>query len=256
VGIGIKNPLIFAGVLTGIKAALRSVLPNGVTWEPMEPAYKGVNIVRIQATREGVANFMAVGEEKEPFLPAVYYALVDGGWYVSLTESAIKQIIDDSVARKEGKAVPKGEKVDVNSSLYVSSNAAKHMGGVLRAYLEWETRKRALDNEPLLYLFYRTGLATPETPAAQLQETARRFLGYAPVSPDGADYCYDPATDEVTNSRHGTLRQPRANLDLAAASPVETLLQQLRTIRADLRFREDGIHTTITLERKETNGQR
>lgn len=259
VGLHIKNPLVFAGVLTGLKTMVKSVLPNGVTWEPMEPAYKGVSIVRIQATREGVANFMNVGEEKDPFLPAIYYVLSDGGgFYASLTESAIKQIIDidDSVARKEGKAPVKGEKVDVNNALYVSPEAAKHMGGVIRAYLEAETRKRALDNEPLLYLFYRAGLATPETPAAELQETARRFLGYVPVSPDGADYRYDPATDEVKNSRHGTLRQPKANLDLAAGSPVETLLQQLRTIRADLRFREDGIHTTITLEHKEMTGRR
>src|SRR6266540_6623938 len=33
-------------------------------------------------------------------------------------------------------------------------------------------------------------------------------------------------------------------------APLTRLLEQLRSIRADLRFREDGIHTVLTIERQ------
>jgi hypothetical protein len=38
----------------------------------------------------------------------------------------------------------------------------------------------------------------------------------------------------------------------ADSSPLNQLLETLRSVRADLRFREDGIHTVLTLERTKT----
>jgi hypothetical protein len=71
-----------------------------------------------------------------------------------------------------------------------------------------------------------------------------------PVSPDETRYFLDVRTAEVVNARHGSLRQPRLHRDLDERSQLAALLEQLRTVRADLRFREDGVHTTVTLERK------
>ena len=53
----------------------------------------------------------------------------------------------------------------------------------------------------------------------------------------------------MSNQRQGTLRTPKLNPAVDAASPAGQLLQQLTSIRADLRFREDGVHTTVTLRK-------
>ncbi len=77
-----------------------------------------------------------------------------------------------------------------------------------------------------------------------------RYLGFVPVSPDGAAYVYDPRTDEIRNSRHGSLRQPRLHAALEDSSALGRLLDQFRTLRVDLRFREDGVNTVLTIERR------
>ena len=50
VGVDIKNPLVFAGVLTALRAAVMNAAPNMVTWETLPDKHKDVSIVRIQAT--------------------------------------------------------------------------------------------------------------------------------------------------------------------------------------------------------------
>jgi hypothetical protein len=52
------------------------------------------------------------------------------------------------------------------------------------------------------------------------------------------------------NARHGSLRQPVLRAGLDAGSPLAQLLEEFRALRADLRFREDGIHTVVTVERR------
>jgi hypothetical protein len=69
------------------------------------------------------------------------------------------------------------------------------------------------------------------------------------VSPDGAAYLYDRRLDEVTNRRHGSWRQPQLRPTLAVNAPLRAILEEFKTLRIDLRFREDGIHTTLTWER-------
>jgi hypothetical protein len=253
-GVSIRNPLVFAGVLAAAKKTLQDVLPGAITWEPMEPAYKGVSIVRIQATENGMIG-QEINRNRKPqeaaVTPSVYYALVDGVWYVSLSDIPLKELIDQSVSRREGKEPErKGEKVEVNNSLYVAPGAADKAGDFLRAYLEWESHKRALANSPILYALYHSGLLAEDAKEEPIRTAALRFLGYIPVSPDGAAYSYDPKTDVVANRRHGSLRQPVMHGALEKDAPLNRLLEQLRTIRADLRFREDGIHTVLTIERE------
>jgi hypothetical protein len=100
-----------------------------------------------------------------------------------------------------------------------------------------------------------------------------RYLGYVPVSPDGALFDYDPKTDEVSNRRHGSPARPvylspdlvnpqavvkwpapslaGSRTESKAASPTGQLLDQFRTLRVDVHFREDGLHTVLTLEQNE-----
>jgi hypothetical protein len=213
-------------------------------------------MVRVQATPNGEVNkFFNDPDkpEKDPFTPSLYYALIDGGWYLSVTDAALRDIIDQTEAQNQRKKEParKGQAVDINSSLYLAPGAASpKLRGLLRFYLEAASHEQAMANTPVWYAFYRGGVidanATPEGMAA----TARRYLGYVPVSPEGAAYAYDAKTDEVVNARHGSLRRAVRHRGVEEMSPLGLLVEEIQRVRADLRFREDGVQTTLTIERK------
>jgi hypothetical protein len=251
VGVQIRNPLIFAGVLTALRTSLFNAAPGTATWEPMEPEYKGIKIVRIQATRQGLEMVDRGGEKKkEPFLPAVYYAMVNGVWYASLQEQPIKDMIDRAEARKKQPPNPKTDTRQINSAVYVSPAAATAAKDFIRGYVEKEVHHRALANAPVWYAFQRTGLLAGKDSEAARQAVLFHYLGYVPLSPDGAAYLFDPRTDEMTNVRHGSLRRPTQKTILDPDSPLGHLLDKTRDIDADLRFREDGVHTTVTIRRQ------
>jgi hypothetical protein len=245
VGVQVKNRLVFSAFLTAVRAAVMDTLPDGIDWEPMKPAYKGVTLVRIRA--KGGLPGELVG--KDGTAPAIYYALVEDGWYASLSEASLKELIDRAVERKEGKAAPTKEAVPVNVSLYVSPKAAVVAKGFLRFYLEWETHKRTLDNLGQLLPLYRAGLLAPEAPSEKVEQVAQHFLGFAPVSADLVTFQFDSKRQEVINRRHGSVRQPRLNPGVEPNSPLGRLLEEFRSIRADLRFQEDGVNTVITFDR-------
>jgi hypothetical protein len=263
IGVEVRQPLVLAGLLGTVRASVLAALPGEVTWGAKEPAYKGVSIVRIEA-RPGrkMAGKMAgaleamEGKGKKPFSLALHYAMIDGAFYLSLTEEALKAQIDASAARHEGKGpAGEGEPVPINSSLYVAPGAAVQAGDALRMLLEHEVRQRALANAPILYALFRTGLVGAKNPEAEVQAAALNYLGFVPVSPDGEPYAYEPKTDEVVNRRHGSPRQPRPHAAMAKTSPLGQFLEQVQSLRADLRFREDGVHTVLTLQRKPPGGQ-
>jgi hypothetical protein len=185
---------------------------------------------------------------KESFRPALYYALVDGGWYVSPRVECVKSVIDRAAARKGGKG-PRGKAVPVNSSLYLAPRAAKKAGGFVGLYLERQTHEQALAGAPVWYALHRCGVVSAKGSEKARQDAVFRLLGFVPVSGDGAPYSYEARTDEVVNRRHGSLRRPRLHGGPAEGSPPARLLRDLRTLRVDLRFREDGVHTMLTGER-------
>src|SRR5207244_514045 len=102
----------------------------------------------------------------------------------------------------------------------------------------------------ILHPLYRTGLLAKDASDADLRAKAFRWLGFIPVSPDGAAYRYDAKVNEVVNERHGSLRNPLMHAAPADGSLIAQLLEQLQTLRADFRFREDGVQTVLTMERK------
>jgi hypothetical protein len=83
--------------------------------------------------------------------------------------------------------------------------------------------------------------------ASRRQAVARRLLGFAPASPDESGFDYDARLGEVRNLRHGSYARPAPPARLAPGSPLGGLLAELGRVRADLRFREDGIHTVLTI---------
>jgi hypothetical protein len=244
-GVEIRNPLVFAGVLAAAKQALKDALPGGIEWEPIKEPYKGTTIVQIKATeRAGLGRMTG---SKEPFTPSLYYALVDGVWYLSLRQDCIHNEIDAAQKRQQEK---KDGTIDVNTSLYFSPKAAAKTKEAVLLYLEWETHRRAIANAHLLYPLYRTGVISPADNAATIQSAAMKYLGFVPVSPDYSPYSYERKTDEVVNQRHGSVRRPQMHRTVDAGSPLAKVIEQFPFIRADLRFREDGLNSVVTLRRK------
>jgi hypothetical protein len=247
VGMDVKNPLTFAASLAAVRTAVMNVLPGALTWEPLEKPYKGVEIVQIKATPAGMRQ-VPLGSSrtgKDPFLPAVYYAMIDGAFYLTLNETTLRDFIDRAQEKSEGKA----ETVEVNSSLYISPGAAKLTRSLIQKYLEKQVHEQALASAPIWYPLYRSGLLAEGAKDATVSALAEKYYGFVPVSPDGTSYVYDRRTGEVRNERHGSPARPKPHRTLDENAPIKQLLEQLRTIRADLRFREDGIHTTLTVDR-------
>ncbi len=182
---------------------------------------------------------------KEPFRPAVYYAMIDGAFYLTLNEAMLHDFIDRAQEKGEGKT----EKVEINSSIYISPGAAKLTRALVQKYLEKQVHEQALASAPVWYPLYHSGLIPEGANAAVINVLAEKYYGFVPVSPDGTAYAYDRHTGEVRNERHGSPARPKTHRTLEENAPIKQLLEQLRTIRADLRFREDGIHTTLTVDR-------
>src|SRR5207249_7151095 len=116
----------------------------------------------------------------------------------------------------------------VNSALYVSPDAAKATKDFARGYLEREMHRRALQNAPVWYAFQKAGLLSGKESESARQAVLYQYLGYVPVSPDGAAYLYDPRADEVTNARHGSPRRPTPKPALDPDSPLGQLLEKTR----------------------------
>ncbi len=247
-GFDMANPVILGVGLAAIRGFVHDAAPDLLYWKA-QPAYKDVSIVRIGLNPKAqlVRNF--VGEVTTQ--PAVYYATFDGAFYIGLREEPIKELIDQFAERRDGKA-PKesSEGTKVNASLYVSPAAMTHTKKLLAMYLEWESYRRAQANNRVLYAFYHTGLIDPSDSSEKAEETVFKLLGYIPVSPDLSPYRYEANKDEVVNARHGSLRHPKVNRAVESGSPIGLLLEQMLNLRADLRFREDGIHTVLTINKK------
>jgi hypothetical protein len=250
-GVKIGNQKDFDDLLKEMTAAVRQWL-GPVTVEYLKP-YKGVKVTRVEFNPSVLLGTDLYGRDvprEKRRRPVYYHAQVEGVWYLSFSQEALRDQIDRVLALREGKGPGGKDKVEVSSSLYVAPEAMFSAGTAVSSYLEWETHRRALANEPLWYALYRGGLLADDASEVRRREVAMRYLGFVPVSPDGAAYRYERRTGEVANDRHGTVRRPHLNRALDEHSPLAGLLDQLRTIRVDLRFREDGVHTVLTMERK------
>jgi hypothetical protein len=252
VGIGVKDGDKFAEEM---RSLWRQVgLGKG---EPKKYRYKKVLITRVQVDEERyrqLAGFLKAGTQEGTFgplfaqiptevaPPELFQAVIDGGYYFSFTESALTDLIDQVEARRKN-----GPGEEVNAAFYLKPSATRALEA-LTSYLEYESQRRAVGNGPLWQLLYRTGLMKPDDSTVVQDAVARKYLGFVPVSPDGTPYRYDVRGDDVLSVRHGSLRRPEWHDRLDDKSPLRGLLGRLRTLRADLRFREDGVHTVVTFE--------
>src|SRR5207237_651150 len=130
-------------------------------------------IVRIQATPRGREMVSATWGRRDSkaakasFLPAIYYAMIDGGFYVTLNEEMMRRLIDGAAGKRDGK-----QAVEVSTSLYLAPKAAQHTRGVLRHLLERQTYQQARTSLPIWYALYRTGIVAEDAKPEQAREAA------------------------------------------------------------------------------------
>jgi hypothetical protein len=247
-GVKVGEKKAFKGLLGQVEKLAHDYAEGDL--ERLKP-YRGATVSRYSCGPRGPAAQQLNGRDtpvEKRFLPVVYYATIDGVWYASFREESIRELIDLSADRREGKRGRK-ETDPLNTSFRFEPGAAPRATAVLGAYVEWQAHRRALTGAPMWYALYRAGVLPADADAKQRDEAALHYFGYVPISPDGAAYRYRAAFDDVINERHGSFGEPRLHGRLAEESPVARLLKQWGNLRADLRFREDGIHTVLTLER-------
>jgi hypothetical protein len=197
-----------------------------------------------------IAAIMANGRDDDPLgqlllaLPekeapaAIYAASVAGHTILSFSEAVMRRQIDTLLAWEKGKKT--GEEVNTVLDLGPDTQA----GRALRGYLEWQVHRKAQGSAAVWEVLRRAGLDPVKG-----RDEVRRLLGYVPASPDATPYEVDTRHLEVRNQRHGSLSAPVLHDDLADGSPLAALLQPLKSARVQLRFREDGLHTVLTLQR-------
>ena len=52
------------------------------------------------------------------------------------------------------------------------------------------------------------------------------------------------------NERHGSSRQPQLHGKVAETSELKKLLDQIKAVRAELRFLDNGLSTVLTIDRR------
>ena len=238
-----------------------------------ESRYKGVSITHVKITKETTLNPGPLSEETIQALMKLAMALngndlplssiaglmpsgqegpaelhlvgIDKTIYIATNAEFLKRFIDQAEANKKN-----GEKAagsDVNMRLHLGADKAREAASLL---FEYEDHSLTLLNNQVWNCFYQTGILAPDAPARDREATVRRFLGYLPVSASGADYTLDPKLGEVANRRHGTYRQPQFHAGVEDKSDLGRFLNQLGPIRAELRSRDNALHTVLTIERK------
>ncbi|MDW8224221.1 MAG: hypothetical protein RMJ82_14855 [Gemmatales bacterium] len=255
-GVDVRNPLIFATILSALKTLVDNAAPQLVTWQPLEKDQHGYKIVAIRPVpNEWLDRWFNPPDtpEKDRFTPGIYYTTVGSMFYVSLREDVLRQIIDWHVGQKKAKAKPgataSGKTVEAHMVLQLSPQAAKRLWPVALWYVETEISASALANTALLYPLWRAKIVPYEARNQQVYDAAYQLYGFAPISPDQSKVVFDEKRDLVVNEKHGSVSEPWFPRQPTPDSPVGQLLDSLRTVRVSLEFREDGAYTTLTIQR-------
>jgi hypothetical protein len=233
-----------------------------VEGEPKTSQYRNVTLHHLPISEEkyrGLAALLESVPPESPFAtivallprqapPALHVAIIGEALHISANENILEKRIDESEARqKSGKPKPAEPTRDANAGLYISPANARPAASL---FLEYEGHSLALLNNQIWDCFYQAGLLAPNAAEGSRKETARRFLGFAPVSPDGSAYQYDVRIGEVVNERHGSLRRPELHGQVAETSELGKVLKQIKALRAELRFLDNGLHTILIIERR------
>jgi hypothetical protein len=236
----VKNPIGLAVFLVAFKNMIEVAAPNMVLFEPVEK-YRDFAFTRIRPTE----NTMESDRLWKDF--SLVYGSVGNTLYVSNSLSSIRAVVD-SVIENKNDSPPKiadtfGAAESGHMAIRLNLEAAKFTKALVQQFLQKQAQKAEQEHLRNLWILARTvGLGTRDAPAP------RAVLGYAIESALGNSYHYDPKKDEVVASNSHTLWNPRHVLP--KDSPLNLLLQSVKTLRATLEFTKEGLHTEISVQRK------
>ena len=254
-GVSQRNKLSLAAFLVSLRGVIQTTAPNLVIFNNLQP-YKNVTIVQLAPDPSGeIAQDLDLKRnadptpEQRPFGvdergPALYYATIEGGFYVSTQAAALRRLID----RIEATSQPSGSDAArrANVMIYANPAAAERVRPAVSYLLEQRTRQVSLQNLAQVWLLGRCGLLTDR----DLTAASSSFLGYQLVCPNGGDYSFDPSAMQAASSVYGSMREPKRLDALPDGSPMRTLVDSLRTLTASLQFTDDGLSTRVELERR------
>jgi len=256
-GVHCKNKLSLAAFLVALRAMINTSAPNTVIFRNLEP-YHNITIVQIvpdptspfaEELRRGVPETNVTGKEAAPAVsergPALYYATIEDGFYVSTQASALRNLIDRLRGLAEGGPL-KSRGVNANAMLYVAPSAAELARPTVSYFLEQQARQVSWRNLAQVWLLGRCGLLEGRT----LDEAATAYLGYKLVCPDGGTYRFDAATGSVVSSVHGPLEQPVRLEALPHGSPIDKLLETIELVTARIQFTEHGLESQVDIGRR------
>jgi hypothetical protein len=172
----------------------------------------------------------------------LYATKVGDGYYFSLDKENMKRRIDFAL----GKPKP-SEGQGVHAALHLAPPGGKG-GRALAAYLDWRTNVKTQASLAEWEGLYACGLVAPNAKPAARDDAVRRLLGYVPVSGDGTALTWRAKEGRMRSDHHGTLAAPTFRGKLPEGAPLANLLRTVRSVQAGLRFREDGLHTTIRID--------
>ncbi|HKB40078.1 MAG TPA: hypothetical protein VKD72_26820, partial [Gemmataceae bacterium] len=180
---------------------------------------------------------------------ALHVAVIDDkALHISADEALLKKLIDQAAARKKGgKKGPAPSDRESNAALSIEPGNAREAASL---FLEYEGHCLALLNNQVWNSFYQAGVLAPDATEPARKEAARRFLAFVPVSPDGSAYRYDARLGEVVNARHGLHRRPRLDGRVGESLELGKLLEDIKALRAELRFLDNGLSTVLTIDRR------
>lgn len=206
--------------------------------EKLEPAYRGVTFTRVRFSADsGMARQLGLKS-----VPILYHAHIGDRWYLSSSDQTLRTVVDAAPADAKNAR-------EVQAVLNLAPREAVQARTALRLLLEWESHRRALPGCAAWFPLYRAGLLSDDASDAVRREAALRYLGFIPISPDGAQYAFDAVRDEVVNRRHGSLRRPELHPGIDEVSPLGTLLQYFASIQMEVTFPGDEIRLGVTIDR-------
>jgi hypothetical protein len=201
-------------------------------------------LVNAQPAQQPLSTILALLPTQEA--PAsLHVAEIGKEIHVSANDDYLKKLIDQG--KKPAEKPSEEPDRESNAGLFISPANARAAASL---FLEHEGHSLALLNNPVWNCFYQAGVLAPDATDSVRQETARRYLGFVPVSPDASRYRYDARLGEVVNERHGSQRRPELHSRVAEASELGKFLDQVKSIRAELRFQENGLRAVVTIERR------
>lgn len=254
-GVHSKNKLSLAAFLIALKTTINTMAPNTVIFRNLEPYH---NITIVQIASDPTSPFAQQLHTSEPGAgegdakvtisergPALYYATIEDGFYISTQASALRNLIDRLRGFAEGN-VPSPQAAKANAMLYVAPRAAELARPTVSYLLEQQARQVSWRNLAQVWLLGRCGVLQGRT----VDEAAQAYLGYKLICPDGGTYRYESGTCTAVSSIHGSHEQP-VRLEAAPPdSPLGRLLDTVELLTAHVQFTEDGLATQVEISRR------